>query len=110
MAQDDQPVRAAQPFGAICVFSEQNDMSATAETAVEIAGALMILVPFALNLFLGFDRHGAPYLLLNLLGSAILTVLATIHQQWGFVVLQFVWAVVALWGLIALWRRKPTAT
>jgi hypothetical protein len=82
-------------------------MSASAETALEIAGALMILLPFALNQFRGLDRHGAPYLLLNLGGAAILAVLAGIHQQWGFFLLQFVWAAVALWGLIRLTRRKP---
>ena len=82
-------------------------MSAPVETALEIAGALMILVPFALNQFRGLDRHGAPYLLLNLGGSAILTIVAALHQQWGFLILQFVWGVVALWGLIALSRGQP---
>jgi hypothetical protein len=82
-------------------------MSAATETALEIAGALLILIPFALSQFRGLDRHGAPYLLLNLGGSAILTVLAAMHQQWGFLVLQLVWAGVALWGLIALSRPKP---
>jgi hypothetical protein len=81
-------------------------MSAAAETALEVVGALLILVPFVLNQFRGLDRHGAPYLLLNFAGSAILAVLASVHQQWGFFVLQFVWAVVAVWGLIALSRPK----
>jgi hypothetical protein len=82
-------------------------MSAVAETALEVAGALLILVPFAFNQFRRLDRHGAPYLLLNLAGSAILAVLAAVHQQWGLFVLQLAWAAVALWGLIALSRRKP---
>lgn len=84
-------------------------MSGPAETTLEVAGALMILVPFALNQFRGLDRHGAPYLLLNLGGAAILAVLAAVHQQWGFFLLQFVWALVALWGLTTRARRAPEA-
>lgn len=79
------------------------------EQLIEIAGAVMILVAFALAQFRGLDRHGVPYLLLNLVGGAILAVLAGIHQQWGFLLLQVVWTLVALWGLLALQRRGAAA-
>jgi hypothetical protein len=39
------------------------------------------------------------YLALNLVGSAILAVLALAASQWGFVLLEGVWAVVSAWGL-----------
>jgi hypothetical protein len=39
------------------------------------------------------------YLALNLAGSLILAVLAVIEAQWGFVLLEVVWAVVSAWGL-----------
>ena len=78
------------------------------ELMVEVAGALMILAAFALNQFVGLDRHGFPYLTLNLVGAAILAVLAAMHRQWGFLLLQGVWAVVALWGLLGLVRREET--
>ena len=80
-------------------------MTVQGELLLEIAGALMILAAFALNQFAGLDRHGYPYLLLNFFGSAILAVLAGIHQQWGFFLLQGVWSVVALWGVVGLARR-----
>lgn len=78
------------------------------EQLVEVAGAVMILAAFALAQFRGLDRHGYPFLLLNLAGGLILTVLAAIHLQWGFLLLQVAWSVVALWGLLGLVRRGAT--
>lgn len=74
------------------------------ELVFEVAGAIMILAAFALHQFAGLDRHGYPYLLLNLIGAAILAVVAAIHQQWGFLLLQTVWGIVAMWGLLGLVR------
>lgn len=79
------------------------------EQLIEVAGAVMILAAYALAQFRGLDRHGFPFLLLNLAGGAILAVLAGIHQQWGFFILQVVWTIVALWGLQALLRRGSVA-
>jgi hypothetical protein len=72
---------------------------------LEVTGATLILVAFVLAQFRGLDRHGAPYLVLNLVGSAILTVSAVTHRQWGFLLLQSIWALVALWGLLGLVRQ-----
>ena len=78
--------------------------------AVEVAGAVMILAAFALNQFRGLDRHGYPYLLFNVAGSAMLTVVAASHRQWGFLLLQVVWGVVALWSLLGLMRHGGGAS
>ncbi len=72
---------------------------------LEVTGAILILVAFALAQFRGLDRHGASYLVLNLVGAALLAGSAAIHRQWGFLLLQSVWALVALWDLLGLVRR-----
>lgn len=81
-------------------------MNPVFEQLLEIAGAVMILAAFALAQFRGLDRHGYPYLLLNLVGGLILTFLAGKNQQWGFLLLQVAWSIVALWGVLGLLRRE----
>lgn len=84
-------------------------MSPLAEQGFEIAGALLILAGYGLAQFAGIDRHGYPYLLLNAIGSGILAVIAVVHQQWGFVLVQIVWALVALWGVLQNLRRASAS-
>ena len=78
---------------------------------VQIFGALLILAAFTAAQVRLLDQRSYPYLVLNLVGSAILAVLAFEEQQWGFLLLEGVWALVSLGGLIARMRgREPTAT
>jgi hypothetical protein len=79
------------------------------EQAIEIVAAIMVLAAFGLAQFRGLDLHGYPYLTLNFGGTAVLAVIAAMHQQWGFLLLQGVWALVALKGLIALARNNGLA-
>lgn len=77
------------------------------ELALQFVGALGIVVPFALIQFHRTSAHSWLYLALNLAGSAILTWLALIESQWGFVILQGVWALAAFVGLV---RRATHST
>jgi hypothetical protein len=71
---------------------------------VQIVGAILILAGYVAGQ-LGFLRTDSrPYLVLNLVGSVILTVDAWRGGQWGFVLLEAVWAIVSAWGLIG--RRR----
>jgi hypothetical protein len=49
------------------------------------------------------------YLWLNLVGSAILAVLAAVSSNWGFLLLEGAWALVSGWSLVArAYRRSPS--
>jgi hypothetical protein len=74
---------------------------------VQVVGALFILVAYAAAQFGAMSQHSRIYLLLNLIGSAILGVLALDETLWGFLLLETFWAAVSLWGLIQA-VRGPT--
>jgi uncharacterized membrane protein YccC len=74
---------------------------------VQIVGALLILVAYAAAQFGAMDQHSRAYLVLNLVGSAVLAVLAFYEDLWGFLLLETVWAGVSLWGLVQLARGRP---
>jgi hypothetical protein len=79
------------------------------DQVIQVIGALLILAGFT-GAQLGRLRvDSLRYLILNLVGSAVLAVLAWIDQQWGFVLLEGVWAVVSLWSLSRVARGLPVA-
>jgi hypothetical protein len=73
--------------------------------ALQIVGALLILAPFAALQFGRVRSDAAVYLWPNLIGSAVLAVVAVLGKQWGFLLLEGVWAAVALRSII----RGPSA-
>jgi hypothetical protein len=75
--------------------------------ALQIVGALLILVPFAWQQLGTLRADSAMYLWPNLAGSLILAVLAASGEQWGFLLLEGVWALVAARGLVLLARHNP---
>jgi hypothetical protein len=78
--------------------------------SIQIAGSLLILSAFVAAQA-GRLRTTAPaYLVLNLIGSAVLAVLAALHAELGFLLLEGVWAIVSAVGVVALLRgRTPRA-
>jgi hypothetical protein len=64
----------------------------------QIAGSLLILVPFGLAQVGRLDARARTALLLNLAGSSILAADAAVGSQWGFLLLEGAWAIVLVRG------------
>jgi hypothetical protein len=69
---------------------------------VQVFGSLLILAAFAAAQRGALDQSSRTYLSLNLIGSAILAVLAAREHQWGFLLLEASWAAVSAWSLFAV--------
>ena len=67
---------------------------------LQLVGALLVLAGFTLAQLGRMDPQSIPYLVVNLVGSAILAALALHEEQWGFLLLEGVWALVSAWALI----------
>jgi hypothetical protein len=81
-------------------------MEVVVTIVIQIAGSLMILAAFALAQWGVLDAKSLRYLVLNVVGSAILAVDAALGAQWGFLLLEGVWAIVSAISLAAALRAR----
>jgi hypothetical protein len=73
--------------------------------AVQLIGAFLILIAYALAQAGVMAPRGRSFLVLNLAGALVLAGSAYDGRQWGFFVLEVAWALVSAAGLI----HKPSA-
>ncbi|HET7146311.1 MAG TPA: hypothetical protein VFI10_03840 [Gaiellaceae bacterium] len=69
------------------------------DQVIQVGGALLVLAAFILAQARRISPQARTYLLLNVGGASVLAVEAYLDAQWGFLLLEGVWAIVAAWGL-----------
>jgi hypothetical protein len=73
---------------------------------ISVLGALAILAAYAANLIGWIQPSNLWYSVANFLGSAVLTVVAVVDRQLGFILLEVTWALVSLWGIYSALRVR----
>lgn len=76
---------------------------------VQVAGSLLILIGFVAALSGRLEQSGFAYLIVNAVGSAILAVTAVIALEWGFILLEGVWAIASAYTIIRKASGRPVA-
>lgn len=76
---------------------------------VQIAGSLMILVAFIAALGGRLQQSSYAYLAVNAVGSGLLAATAVINLEWGFILLEGVWAAVSLYSIVRKASGRPVA-
>jgi hypothetical protein len=77
---------------------------------VQVVGALMILVAYAAAQAGRWSTDQLVYLVLNEVGSVVLAVVAAIGHNWGFLLLEGVWAIVTAVSLFRRGHRPAVGT
>jgi hypothetical protein len=76
---------------------------------VQIAGSLLILAAFVAALLGRLGQTSYRYLIANAAGSAVLTVTAVITVEWGFILLEGVWAIASTYTIMRKAAGRPIA-
>jgi hypothetical protein len=85
-------------------------MGVMVSLVVQMVGSLGVLAGFALSHWNLLNPKSVRYLLLNALGSGLLAADAVYEAQWGFLMLEGVWAVVSTIALVRLFASRGAPT
>jgi hypothetical protein len=95
-APDERTPHPAQHDGVYAIMTD----------SLQIAGALLVLGGFTGAQLGLLDARSVSYLSVNAAGAALLAALARHDRDWGFLLLEGVWAVVSLGSLAGVLRRR----
>ena len=73
---------------------------------LSLLGALLQLIVYALMQLGRLACASYPYQLANVSGSLMMTVVATINREYGFILMEGVWCLTSAYGLMRLIRRQ----
>lgn len=76
---------------------------------VQVAGSLLILLAFIAALAGRLSQSSYLYLAVNAIGSAALAITAAIGREWGFLLLEGVWALVSAYSVVRKATGRPVA-
>ncbi|OPG06177.1 hypothetical protein B1L11_33615 [Microbispora sp. GKU 823] len=84
-------------------------MMSTFITIIGTAGAVVLLLAYAMVSSGRMSGDGLPYQLLNLGGAATLMINSAYHSAWPSAILNLVWSGIGVWTLGRLVARRATA-
>ncbi len=73
---------------------------------VSVLGSLLVLLAYVANQLGWLRTTGIGYAFANIVGSGTLAVIASLEEQWGFLLLEAAWASVSLVAVVGR-RAKP---
>lgn len=73
---------------------------------ISIVGATIVLWAYLRQQQGRWGSHETRYLAFNFVGTFVLTIVAWHESQWGFVLVESIWATVSLRSLFGAWRRR----
>lgn len=69
----------------------------------------MQLLAYALLQLGRLPSESYPYQVANVVGSLLMTIVATLNHEYGFILMEAVWCLTSAYGLIKLIRRETDA-
>ena len=76
---------------------------------ISVVGACVVLYAFYMQQQGTWRANEIRYLACNFVGTAVLTVVAWIGSQWGFVLIEAIWAIVSFRGLVRAMHARSAA-
>ncbi|MEQ1856225.1 MAG: hypothetical protein ABL963_07140 [Longimicrobiales bacterium] len=77
---------------------------------IGLVGAVLILVPFAGSQLGRLRTATWTYQVMNFVGASLLTWVAVLERQYGFILVEGVWALMSVVGMGRLWVGARQAT